>query len=277
MSHQTIPVMGVVAASFFFFHQAWGFDFSRDGKGENPIAIDAEKGIHCDQETHRCTAKGNVHITQKKAHLRADEVVAYLDQASEGVQSLSKVEAKGHVVLTTDDKPYHLKATHGTYDIQKETMVFYGTPVRLDLEKGWVQAHGSMSFNTKTLVATAKGQAKAFKDGNHVSAPILKAQFERTPQGALVIKSVEADQDVTYHGSTRMVIAGKVRHQPKTGITHAQDQVTVVDEKGILQGAEGHVDNKNDITTMTGADPSVEGSSNPVEQRVRGLLIPKSK
>jgi lipopolysaccharide transport protein LptA len=252
-----------IVACVGFCSQGYSFTFSGETKAKQPVEIQADEGISCNQETHVCRAKGRVSIIQGSVRLQAHEVVAHLVRLDDAHQSLDRIEAKGGVVIESLNNPQKLTADHGIYDISQGEMVFYGHPVRLKLAQGTVQADHLLTFSEKTLKAVAEGHAQIIKDGQKVEAPILVAYLSKDPEGGYKVREVQAQGGGALKTPDHVFMADHVRHEAEEGHLKAQGHVRIIGDKGVIEGeqAEASLGDRKGL---------VVGGKN----RVKVLLVP---
>jgi len=105
---------------------AAGAEGLADQPADEPIEVVADE-LTVDQSRNLAVFRGHVQATQGSMVLRADELRVFYDLEAEGPQTVRRIEAEGHVVLSSPEET--AKAESGAYDVAAGRIVLTGNVV----------------------------------------------------------------------------------------------------------------------------------------------------
>ncbi|MBV8549458.1 MAG: hypothetical protein JO126_08385 [Alphaproteobacteria bacterium] len=237
------------------------------------IDVTAEKSVEWYQDQHLYVARDKakavrgdlvVHADLLTAHERADSKKK--KQAGDDTGSIDKLTAKGHVIITDQNK--RVTGDYAVYDLDKHMMVVTGKNLRYETDKDTVTARDSLEYYEDTKLAVARGNAVADRPERHVEADILTALFKADETGADQLSRLSAIGNVT------IVTTSDVTRGDKAVYEAAQNAATV----------DGHVRiTRANGTQLTGRRGMVDFTTNQSKllrderTRVSALLPPNQK
>ncbi|HJS85764.1 MAG TPA: LptA/OstA family protein [Acetobacteraceae bacterium] len=287
---------------------AQGIDFSHGG----PVAISSRDGIEWLQQEHKVIATGDARAVRQNVTVTADRLIAFYRKkaegaapappgaappatkaaagpldvtgADEGGNEIYRLEAEGHVVITTPtDRAQGDKAM---YDLDRAVMVMTGGDLRLTTPNDVLTARDDLEYWSAKHMAVARGNAVVLtKDQRRIAADVLVAytsgqsdargQPDGTPQhvsqadddplGATgKLQKVEAFGHVVVSTPTDVVTGGRGVYVPETGIAVLVDRVRITRGQNQLEGSEAEVNLKTGISRLIAAPRG----------RVEGLIVP---
>ena len=283
--------------------RAQGIDFSHGG----PVAISSRDGIEWLQQEHKVIATGEARAVRQNVTVTADRLTAFYRKkqdataqgaapapqggaqpaptktavtgpldvtgADEGGNEIYRLEAEGHVVITTPtDRAQGDKAI---YDLDRAVMVMTGRDLRLTTPNDVLTARDDLEYWSAKHMAVARGDAVVVtKDQRRIAADVLVAytsgQGEAKPQpvsqadddrlGATgKLQKVEAFGHVVVSTPTDVVTGGRGVYVPETGIAVLVDQVRITRGQNQLEGSEAEVNLKSGVSRLIAQRGRVEG------------------
>lgn len=212
---------------------AAGFDFSSGNTG-NPLEIDAEQGIVCEQHENKCTARGNVVVIQGDTVLNCDQLTAYFrgNGEQQKSQELIRLEAKGQVKIISKSKKQHCQAQQASYNISNGEITLKGSPLILETGDMMLTAHDTLQYFEKTQEAFAKGNALIQRKEGILQADEIQASFSKESDGKLALKKAQAKGNLIVTTSHQTIKGEKGIYTRATDLVQLEGKVTVIHAKG---------------------------------------------
>jgi lipopolysaccharide export system protein LptA len=317
------PCIGLASAG------AQGIDLSHGG----PVAISSRDGIEWLQQQHEVIATGDARAVRQNVTVTADRLVAFYRKkqdataqgasqgtaqaraatpvgtqppgakaaagpldvtgTDEGDNEIYRLEAEGHVVITTPtDRAQGDKAV---YDLDRAVMVMTGGDLRLTTPNDVLTARDDLEYWSAQHMAVARGDAVVVtKDQRRIAADVLVAytsgqdaarprpvsetstsqtstsQTSASPSGDDVLgatgklQKVDAFGHVVVSTPTDVVTGGRGVYVPDTGIAVLVDYVRITRGQNQLEGSEAEVNLKTGVSRLIAARRG----------RVEGLIVP---
>ena len=286
---------------------AQGIDFSHGG----PVAISSRDGIEWLQQEHKVIATGDARAVRQNVTVTADRLTAFYRKkqdataqgaapappsgtqtatktaaagpldvtgADEGGNEIYRLEAEGHVVITTPtDRAQGDKAI---YDLDRAVMVMTGRDLRLTTPNDVLTARDDLEYWSAKHMAVARGEAVVVtKDQRRIAADVLVAytsgqneakpqpvsQADNDPLGATgKLEKVDAFGNVVVSTPTDVVTGGRGVYVPETGIAVLVDHVRITRGQNQLEGSKAEVNLKTGVSRLIAAQSG----------RVEGLIVP---
>jgi lipopolysaccharide export system protein LptA len=289
---------------------AQGIDLSHGG----PVAITSRDGIEWLQQQHEVIATGDARAVRRNVTVTADRLIAFYRKkqdatpkssakspaaqpntkaaangpldvtgADEGGNEIYRLEAEGHVVITTPtDRAQGDKAV---YDLDRAVMVMTGGDLRLTTPNNVLTARDDLEYWSAKHMAVARGNAVVVtKDQRRIAADVLVAytspedaakpqpvsqtsvpQNEDDPLNATgKLQKIEAFGHVVVSTPTDVVTGGRGVYVPDTGIALLVDHVRITRGQNQLEGSEAEVNLKTGVSRLIAARHG----------RVEGLIVP---
>ncbi|MBV8616422.1 MAG: hypothetical protein JOY66_21990 [Acetobacteraceae bacterium] len=290
---------------------AQGIDFSHGG----PVAISSRDGIEWLQQEHKVIATGDARAVRQNVTVTADRLTAFYRKkqdataqgtaqgaappppggtqpatktaaagpldvtgTDEGGNEIYRLEAEGHVVITTPtDRAQGDKAI---YDLDRAVMVMTGRELRLTTPNDVLTARDDLEYWSAKHMAVARGEAVVVtKDQRRIAADVLVAytsgqneakpqpvsQADDDPLGATgKLEKVDAFGNVVVSTPTDVVTGGRGVYVPETGIAVLVDHVRITRGQNQLEGSKAEVNLKTGVSRLIAAQSG----------RVEGLIVP---
>lgn len=250
-------------------------DATNQNESHAPKQIDvtAEKSVEWYQDQHLYVARDKARAVRGTLVITADLLTAHERQdgkknktAGNGDGSIDKMTAKGHVVITDQDK--RVLADYAVYDLNQHMIVATGKNLRYETETDTVTARDSLEYYEEQKLAVARGNAVADRPQRHVEADTLTAQFKADENGADKL--------------SRLSALGHVTIVTTTDVTRGDEAVYEAD--GNKAVVDGHVRiTRANGTQLTGRRGEVNFTTNQSyllrdeTTRVSALLPPSQK
>jgi len=222
---------------------ALAFDLMSQRSGA-PIQIDASNGIECDQDKQKCTAKGNIKVTQGDARMTCDQLIAYFKKDTKNQQNIDRIEAMGNVHAWSTKEDRHIYSDYGHYDVNQQFLTLKGTKIRIEADQARLVTSGKATFDQKSMIAHTTARSFMSREDRTLQADTLEAHFMEGKQGEVVLSHI------TGYGN-----------------------VVVSSPQDIIEGDKGHYDAKTEVAKMDGniivtrADTRITGNSGEVNMR----------
>lgn len=254
---------------------------------DQPIVVDAERGIEVQQDNKRVIARGNAKATQGEVSIVGDELIAYYRTGDGGGEEVYRVFAVGNVTMRSAEET--ATGTSAVYDFDKGVLVLEGNQVRLANADGTVSAEKALQYWASERVAVAEGNAVAEdSEKRRVYADKLVAFFRDEP--AASAKSVAAAArgrgDITYmqgFGNVRVETpretarGERATYNVQTGVVTLDGNVKLTQDKNILSGGFAVVNVKGGRSAVYGSAKEAGLAGTRENTRVSALIAPSSR
>lgn len=261
---------------------------------DQPIVVDAEKGIEVQTDARRVIARGNAKASQGEVSIVGDELIAYYRSRPQGGDEVYRVFAAGNVTMRSAEET----ATGETavYDFDKGVLVLNGKLVRLANADGTVTAHEALQYWATERVAVAEGDAVAedsekrrvFADKLiaffREDTPVLKPGAKAQPTG--VAGAARGRGDITFlqgFGNVRVetpketVRGERASYNIQTGIVTLDGNVKLTQNQNVLSGGFAVVNVRGGTSRIYASAKEAGMAGTRENPRVRALIAPSSK
>jgi lipopolysaccharide export system protein LptA len=269
------------------------------GSSDQPIHIEAERGIEWQQSNSLYIARGHASASRGQSSVHADTLYAYYRQTAgprnPGAEAAPRGDkpAAGANALMSDSSTeiYRLEAVgnvrfanptqtayggHAVYDVDQAVMVLTGKNLRIETEKETVTARDSLEWYDQKQIAVARGNAIAVKEGRSIRGDTLVAEVERPENQPARIHRVDAYGNVIVASADQIARGDQGVYNLDTGIATLTGRVSVIKGDNELRGQYAVVDTNNNVSRVLAAPPDM-ASASADKPRVEGLLIPNRK
>jgi lipopolysaccharide export system protein LptA len=255
---------------------------------DQPIVVDAERGIEVQQDNKRVIARGNARATQGEVSIVGDELIAYYRTGDDGGEEVYRVFAVGNVTMRSAEET----ATGATavYDFDKGVLVLEGDQVRLSNADGTVSAQKALQYWASERVAVAEGNAVAEdSEKRRVFADKLVAFFRDEPAGANSKGAAAAARgrgDITYmqgFGNVRVETpretarGERATYNVQSGVVTLDGNVKLTQDKNVLSGGFAVVNVKGGRSAVYGSAKEAGLAGTRENTRVSALIAPSSR
>jgi len=251
------------------------------GQNGEPLSIDAAGGIEWDQQKKIFTAMGPATATRGIMVLNADELRAYYRDAKGGKSEIFRLDAIGHVKITTPGRV----ATGGlaVYDVDKSVIVLKdGNPVKMIAGNDVITAKDQIEFWDKRNLAVARGDAVAVHQDKRLYADVMTAHFIKQANGKTQVGRIEAFDNVRIDTANEHVFSDRGAYNVPTGLARLTGSVKIKRGGNVLKGCSADIDLNTGISRLNTCSGSAQNGSNtnpqhPSTGRVHGVLAPRGK
>lgn len=242
------------------------------GGGEGPIVIDAENGLEWIRDDRRFIARGNATAVRGDTRVRGDTLFAfYSDHGDSGASapspgvagSIHRLEAHGSVVITAPGRT--ARGEKAVYDALTGVFTLFGDgkPVSVTTFQDTVTARDMVRYDSRSLVATATGNARVSRQDRTMSGDTLVARMGPSRRGT-VLETVDATGNVRIVTAREQGTGERGHYDARTGIATLTGSVTLTRDGNVLTGEKAVFDMNTGLSRLIG------GSG-----RARALLVPE--
>ncbi len=251
-----------------------------------PIVVDAEKGIEVQQDTKRVIARGNARASQGEVSIVGDELIAQYRTNPDGSNDVYRVFAAGNVTMRSTDET--ATGASALYDFDKGVLVLEGDQVRLANADGTVTAQKTLQYWANERVAVADGNAFAEdREKRRVYADKLVAFFREAPtaKSVGVAAAARGRGDISFiqgFGNVRVETPGetvrgqRATYNVDTGVVTLDGGIRMTQNNNVLAGEYAIVNLRGGrsqvFSTRQGGMTGTQENA-----RVRALIAPSAK
>lgn len=262
---------------FSSFCQAQILETLNEKRGEEPIIIDAEESVVCDENAHKCVAKGQARAQKGTSIVYGDVLTVCFKEGEK--REITAITADGHVRMETPTETAY--GEHAHYDVVLDRVLMTGGNLKIVTPKETLTARDSIEYWHTKHQGIARGNALAqFPNKNQLlQANTLVAHFSPSPEGnkegkeKLTIDQIDAEGHVLASGPNGVVTGDRGVYHAQTEIVEVFDNVKVTQDGNVMEGGYGRANLKTNVAELFPHAPNVT-SSGPVK-RISGILIPK--
>lgn len=258
---------------------------------DQPIVVDAEKGIEVQTDARRVIARGNAKASQGEVSIVGDELIAYYRARPQGGDEVYRVFAAGNVSMRSAEET--ATGESAVYDFDKGVLVLEGKLVRLANPDGTVTAHKALQYWAAERVAVAEGDAVAEdSEKRRVFADKLIAFFREDSPGAKpaakapgVATAARGRGDITFlqgFGNVRVETAKetvrgeRASYNIETGIVTLDGNVKLTQNQNVLSGGFAVVNVRGGTSRIYGSAKEAGMAGTRENPRVRALIAPSA-
>jgi lipopolysaccharide export system protein LptA len=231
---------------------------------KEPIEILADNGIEWQQDAQAYIARGNAKAKQGNVTVHADQLTAYYEKAANGGNQIWRVDADGHVRITTPQQTAYGKK--GVYQVTKGVFVLTGSP-RLVTRTDEITARKSIEFFENKSLAVARGNAIATRADKRLRADILTAYFVKGKDGKNRVERVDAYDNVLISTPNEIVRGRRGVYYTNTGVVVLRGSVKITRGEDQLNG------DAAEVNLNTGISRLLSGGTG----QVRGIFQPRER
>ena len=146
------------------------------GNSSEPIVIDAEESVVCDEAKNNCVAKGNARAQRGNFVVNGQTLTVFFNGSGHD-REIREVFADGNVSLINPDQAAY--GEHAHYDVAQDRILLTGGDLKLVTENQLITARDSLEFWNSKNQGIARGNAIARfpKKDQIVEADTLVAFF----------------------------------------------------------------------------------------------------
>lgn len=245
-----------------------------DTEDTQPIIIEADQALEWLREDQAYVARGNALVQRGDMTLKADVLTAYYRQVATGGTEIWRVVATGGVHLHTPENDVY--GARGVYDIDRQVAMLTGGDLRLEAASDRITARDSLEYWQTRQIAVARGDARAARNGNILSADKLTAFFDQTntDDGApLSLKEITAEGGVTITTATETARGEQARFDMQSNMARMEGNVRLTRAGSQMNGDVIEVDMTTGVSRLSSYAPE-SGTGSTGGGRVRGIFTP---
>lgn len=237
------------------------------GNGNGPVEILADEALEWRRDASAYVARGNAKASQGGVTVKADLLVAYYHSDAQNKNSIYRIDARGHVFLTSADAT--AQGDNAVYDLQKAVAVIKGRNLRLSTATDVVTARDSLEYWRDSNLAVARGNAVLTRAESRLASDVLTARFARDSKGTMAMNRIDARGGVVITTPTETVRGDDGQYIVQSRQAVLKGNVKITKGKSQLNGDQAEVDMITGNSRLI-ASPKVKGKGS----RVRGLFTP---
>jgi lipopolysaccharide export system protein LptA len=267
---RTLIALGAAAA--LQLHPAWTCQAQSNdplgpGQSKLPIEIEAEQGIEWRKKEKVYIARGNATAKRGDFTVTADTLTAHYREKADGSSEIWKVEADGHVRMTSPGRT--VTGDHAIYNLDERVLHITGQGLRIDTDKEVLTARDGIEYQDNAQIAIARGNATVRQGDREVTADIMTGHFERQTDGKLRLVRVEADGNVQIKTPNTFATGNKGDYDVDKNMMTLSGNVKVTNGQNQFNGEYAEVNTETGVSRLLGA---TNGSG-----KVKSLILPSSQ
>lgn len=232
--------------------------------GQVPVTVESDQGIEWIRDSSTYVARGNARATRGDTQVNADTLTARYREKPDGSTEIFRLEAEGHVVITTPRE--RANGDRAVYDLDKGNVVLTGKGLRFQNAGDVITARDSLEYRQKQRIAVARGDAVAVRENQRIRADTLTAHFEERKKGGSTLTLVEADGNVEITTPQEVARGHEGVYNADKGTATLTGDVRITRGKNQLNGARALVNLNTGVSRLL---PAAQGG-----ERVKGLFTP---
>ncbi|MDR3439541.1 LptA/OstA family protein [Telmatospirillum sp.] len=193
-------------------------------------------------------------------------------EASEGGTEVWRVEAEGHVAITTQTQTAY--GDHADYNIDDAVVKITGKDLKLLTPTDVVTARDSLEYWERPQQAVARGNAVAVRGEKRIQADTLVADFAQNADKQMAMQRAHAYDHVILTTAREVVTGDRGEYNVETGIVTLTGSVKITRDENQLDGGYAVVNLNTGISRIY---PAAPGSAEKADQRVKGLFMPQKR
>lgn len=247
---------------------------------EDPIVIDAEDSVVCNEGTHTCVATGKAKAQKGDASVRGDTLTVHFSETEN--REITAITADGNVRMEAPDKS--AQGDHLHYDPHQDHIRLTGHDLKITTPKLTLTAKDSIDYWHKENKSTAHHAVARLPEGRLVQADTLTAYFkpereknktEDPKAQPTEIDQLEGDGHFLACGPNGTVTGDRGTYDGKSEVIEVFGHVIVTQGKNIIKGEYGRANLKTEVAEILSSPPDTK---HPVKKksRISGLIFPNS-
>jgi lipopolysaccharide export system protein LptA len=228
-----------------------------------PVEISAAKSLEWDRAAHTYTARGDVVAKKGEAEIHSATMTAAYTEGKGGTE-VDQLRAEGHVVVSSP--PYKAYGDRAVYDTKNGDAVLTGKNLHVETGDERLSARDEIRYAAKASTLTAKGNAKAVKGPQTLSAETLTALFAKDAQGKMITKKITAAGNIVITTEKETVTGDSGVYNVPEQTAELTGHVRILQGKSFLEGTRATVDMATGVSRLF-----AEGDSE-TQGRVKGVF-----
>ena len=245
-----------------------------------PIDIESTGGIEWDRTRQVIIARENARAVRGDLTVTADVLTAFYRQKPDGSAEVYRLDAAGHVKITTPSQTATSDAA--SYDMVSTQLTLTrdaaGERLKVVTGDGVVTADERIDYNRTTRVMVARGNAIAEQPQQTLKGDVITAQMRETsggkpaPKGRGQFQRVDADGNVDALSPDERIIADHGTYFGDSDTAEFQGSVKIFRGESVLDGCRAEFDLASGFSKLL---PCANATGS--KARVRGVIVPTPK
>lgn len=233
---------------------AQSLSFAGAGKNKQPIQIYSSGGIEWQQGRLLFIARGNARAVRGDVTVYGDELRAYYRNKPQGGSEIWRLDAVGHVRITSKNETAY--GDHAIYDVDHQILTIRGKMPHLVAGQDVISASRQLEYWETKQMAVARGNATAVrtdlktKQRKEVKADILAAYFHKDKAGQSKIYRVDAFDHVKVLTAGDTAMGDRGVYNVDSGIATLLGHVELLRQDNKLYGCRAEVNLNSGISHL---------------------------
>lgn len=218
---------------------------------QTPIEISADQNLEWRQKDKQYIANGNVEAKQGDIIILADKLIADYKENVGGKTEIWRLTATGNVQLRSGDSI--VTGGQAVYLVETGAAEVTGKFLQLTTPNETITALNKLTYNSQTLIATARGDAEIVQKDKKLNAEIITANFVKNSAGKQVLKNAKAKTNVRITTPDEILTGNNGVYNAQNNTAEVQGNVKIKRGPNILEGARAEVNLTTNLSKMFGA------------------------
>ena len=230
------------------------------------LEVEADNSLEWHREEKLYIAKGNAKASQDGKSILADTLYAHYNETEESKVDISKIEAKGNVLITSGVTK--ILGDNGIYDL--ETQIFTITGESLDIlsEKYQIKANKKIVYFEADNKIEALGDVVVYQENNEMHCDKLTSLLDENDAGDIEVSKLFAEGNVEITTKTDKITGDKGFYDMKSETSEIEGGVIIARSDSVIIGDKATVNMKTGIAKML---------STSKDARVKAVFVTKDK
>lgn len=231
---------------------------------ESPIEISAENSLEWIQAKKKYMASGDVVVTQDDLVLKTDQLTAFYENEDSNTD-ITEFIAVGNVIIENTDSV--IVGDKAVYNLLNEEITVTGNNLKLTNNQDVLTADESMTYNVKTGIAKAKGNANITSGENQIQAPMIEGRFVKSDNDEMTLSKATATGGVKITTKDEVITGNIGTFSARNDLANISGNVVITRGPNRLEGDRAQVNLKTNISQIF--------ADKKTNQRVKGVFFPK--
>ncbi|MBI2707421.1 MAG: hypothetical protein HYX35_03800 [Proteobacteria bacterium] len=246
-----------------------------EDKKDEPVIIDAEQSVVCDETAHKCVATGLAKAQKGTSIVYGDTLTVYFTDN----RDITAMAADGHVRMETPTETAY--GEHAHYDVALDRVLMTGGNLKIVTQKEVLTAEDSLEYWHTKNQGIARGNAvvqfpekKQLVQANTLVAYFIPASKEtKDGEKKTELDRIEATGNVLASGPNGIVTGDRATYFGKPEVVEIFNNVKITQGGNVITGEYGRANLKTNVAELFPYPPNTKPTG-PIK-RISGVIIPK--
>ncbi len=256
-----LTLLVIITMPTFSFAQ-----LGNEASSDQPIEISAGQALEWKQKDLQYIARGDVIITQGKATIKADTVVADYREGKQSKTEIWRLTATDNVIIS--DAENIITGDKGVYLIDGGIATITGSNLKFTTPEQVITATEKMEYATDKGTATAIGNAKVVQGKDTLTSSRLNVYFKKDDNGKNALQKIDAVGRVKIVTPDETLTGDSGTYNAGNDTATINGNVKIIRGANTLEGARATVNLTSKISKIFGNEKT--------GGRVKGVFFPGS-